>query len=244
MKHLPNALTIGRIVLTPVFLVLFLSGTFGAQLAALIIFIVGAISDWLDGAVARKYGVGSRLGQFLDPLADKVLVLGAFFALMFLQADAEGRVVPEFWWWIPIGFIALRDAAVTGLRSWADRRGTPVQTRYAAKLKTAVQLTFLILIQVLLVAARLVTFEGWPADVGAAAAWLLYSPFPDVLLLITAVLTVWTGALYFTGLQRRPAAVPRQAGAPGEPRSGAAQPPAGPASPSSESASSAQAPRP
>lgn len=243
MKHVPNALSIGRIVLTPVFLVLFLGGTFTGQLIALIIFVVGAISDWLDGALARRYNVDSRLGRYLDPLADKVLVLGAFFALMFLPPDAAGRVVHVPWWWIPVGLIAFRDVAVTALRSWADRRGVPIQTAYAAKLKTAAQLTFLILMQVLLVVSGFVRFDGWLADLGAAAAWALYGPLLDVLLLITALLTLWTGALYFTGLSR-PAAKTTVV-VPGEPRSSADAPvpPAGPASPPSEAASSSQAPR-
>jgi CDP-diacylglycerol--glycerol-3-phosphate 3-phosphatidyltransferase len=201
MKHVPNALTLARIAITPVFLVLLLSGTLVGLAVALVLFIAGAISDWLDGAIARRYGVGSRLGQFLDPLADKVLVLGAFFAFLFLPPDALGRTLHEPWWWAPVIVIALRDVAVTALRSWAERRGRPVQTAHAAKIKTAVQLTFLIAVQVFLVGAALYPLEGWVGEVGRFAAAVLYSPVPDVLLLVTAALTLWTGALYF----RRPA---------------------------------------
>jgi CDP-diacylglycerol--glycerol-3-phosphate 3-phosphatidyltransferase len=200
MKHLPNALSIARIAITPIFVYLFLGGTIGAQLVALVLFVAGAITDWLDGELARRFDARSRLGQFLDPLADKVLVLAAFFAIFFLPADADGRLVYESWWWIPVGAIALRDVAVTWLRSWAERHGRTVRTRYAAKVKTTVQLTFLITLQVFLVAALLSNVGGWLGDAGTIAAALLYSPAPDVLLVVTAVLTVWTGALYF----RRP----------------------------------------
>ncbi|MEM1043409.1 MAG: CDP-diacylglycerol--glycerol-3-phosphate 3-phosphatidyltransferase [Bacteroidota bacterium] len=204
MKHLPNVLTIGRIVIVPVFLVLLFSGTLVSQLVATVLFIVAAISDYWDGRLAREYGVGSRLGQFLDPLADKVLVLGAFFAFLFLPADADGNRLAAGWWWWAVGLIALRDVAVTALRAWAERQGRSIQTRYAAKLKTTVQLTFLIAALVFLTASKLTQFGGWIGDLGAYAALALYSPATSVLLLVTVVLTLWTGALYFTRQQPTP----------------------------------------
>ncbi len=205
MKHLPNALTIGRIAVVPVFLVLLFSGTLAGQLVATVLFIAAAISDYWDGRLARQYGTGSRLGQFLDPLADKVLVLGAFFAFLLLPADGEGNRLAEAWWWWAVGLIALRDVAVTALRAWAERQGRPLETRYAAKLKTTVQLTFLIAVLVFLTASKLARFGGWLGDLGALAAVALYSPATSVLLLVTVVLTLWTGALYFA--RRQPAAV-------------------------------------
>lgn len=197
MKHLPNALTLARIAVTPVFLVLLLSGSLTGQFVAAVLFILAAITDWLDGTVARRYGVRSRLGQFLDPLADKVLVLGAFFAFLFLPADAAGNRLAEPWWWWAVVLIALRDVAVTALRAWAERRGRTIQTRYAAKIKTTVQLTFLIAVQVFLVASKLTRFDGWVADLGTFASSVLYGPIPSILLLVTVVLTLWTGARYF-----------------------------------------------
>ncbi len=204
MKHLPNALTIGRIAIVPVFLVLLFWGTLVGHLVATVLFIVAAISDYWDGRLAREYGVGSRLGQFLDPLADKVLVLGAFFAFLFLPEDAEGNRLAASWWWWAVGLIALRDVAVTGLRAWAERQGRSIQTRYAAKLKTTVQLTFLIATLVFLTASKLNGFDGWTGDLGRLASLALYSPATSVLLLVTTVLTLWTGALYFT--RQQPAA--------------------------------------
>lgn len=204
MKHLPNALTIARIAITPVFLVLLLSGSLWGQFVAAVLFILAAITDWLDGKVARRYGVGSRLGQFLDPLADKVLVLGAFFAFLFLPPDGAGNRLAEPWWWWAVALIALRDVAVTALRAWAERRGQSIQTRYAAKLKTTVQLTFLIAVQVFLVGSKLARFDGWVGDLGAFAASVLYGPVTDVLLLVTVVLTLWTGARYFVRQQPAP----------------------------------------
>lgn len=204
MKHLPNALTIGRIVIVPVFLVFLFWGTLTAQFVATVLFIIAAISDYWDGRLAREYGVGSRLGQFLDPLADKVLVLGAFFAFLFLPEDPEGNRLAAEWWWWAVGLIALRDVAVTALRAWAERQGRSIQTRYAAKLKTTVQLTFLIATLVFLTASKLTQFDGWVGDLGVYAGLALYSPATSVLLLVTVVLTLWTGALYFT--RQQPAA--------------------------------------
>lgn len=201
MQHVPNALSLARILLTPVFFVALLSGTFAGQAVALAVFVVGAISDWLDGQLARRYDVKSRLGQFLDPLADKVLVLGAFVALMFLPPDASGQTLQATWWWLPIGLIALRDGAVTALRSRAERRGRSLRTAHAAKIKTAVQLTFLIALLVFIVAGHLAPLGGVAGAVGRVALAVLHGPVPDVLLVVTAGLTVWTGALYF----RRPA---------------------------------------
>lgn len=204
MKHLPNVLTVARIVVTPIFLVLLLGGTFWGQFVAAVLFILAAITDYWDGRIAREYGVGSRLGQFLDPLADKVLVLGAFFAFLFLPEDAAGRRLAAPWWWWAVGLIALRDVAVTGLRAWAERRGQSIQTRYAAKLKTTAQLTFLIATLVFLVISKLAPYGGWVESVSDLATWILYGPVTSVLLLVTVVLTLWTGAQYFT--KRQPVA--------------------------------------
>ncbi|MFV1981142.1 MAG: CDP-alcohol phosphatidyltransferase family protein, partial [Rhodothermia bacterium] len=147
MKHLPNSLTISRILLTPVFLVLILVDTFLGQVLALSVFVIAAVSDYLDGMIARRYGSDSDLGRYLDPLADKILVLSAFFVLPFLLPGA----VP---WWAVI-VIAIRDIIVTMLRAVAISKGTPLKTLPLAKSKTAVQLTFLILVMLLLVLVKL-----------------------------------------------------------------------------------------
>ena len=87
-----------------------------------------AVSDGLDGWVARRQGT-TRSGAFLDPLADKVVVLGAFFALA-----AQNRLP-----WAPVILIALREVAMSAYRSWAGRRGVTIPARSSAKLKTIVQ---------------------------------------------------------------------------------------------------------
>ena len=183
MRYVPNVLTISRIVLTPVLLVLLMSDTLIGQIWALGLFIVAAASDYLDGKLARVFKVHSRLGQFLDPFADKVLVLGMFVALAFLIPHA----VP---WWAVV-LIALRDVMVTGLRTWTESRGRTLRTLPIAKTKTTVQLVYLIAALVLLVAAKL------PGSLGRSASWILQSSIPFYVLLGVVLFTLGTGALYF-----------------------------------------------
>ncbi|MDQ7040586.1 MAG: CDP-diacylglycerol--glycerol-3-phosphate 3-phosphatidyltransferase [Rhodothermus sp.] len=191
MQHLPNALTIARIALTPVLLVLLLSETFTGELAALGLFVAAAISDYLDGKLARSFRARSRLGQFLDPFADKVLVLGTFSCLAILLPQQ----VP---WWA-VGLIAARDVLVTGLRTWAEARGQSLRTLPLAKTKTTVQLVFLIGMLLLLVLRRL------PGTTGTYAAQILEGPIPFFLLLGLVTFTVLTGLWYVQGMWSRTA---------------------------------------
>ncbi len=182
MRHLPNALTITRILVTPVLLLLLLSDTLLGQMWAFALFVFAAISDYLDGKLARSFSVGSRLGQFLDPFADKVLVLGTFAALAYLIP----HVVP---WWA-VALIAARDVGVTLLRTWAESRGRSIHTKSIAKSKTLVQLIFLIVLLLLVVVAKM------PGSLGRGADWLLGSSIPFVALLLVVAFTIVTGVLY------------------------------------------------
>ena len=182
MKYLPNALTIARIVVTPLMLVALLSNTFWGLTVALVLFVLAAISDYLDGKIARSYKARSRLGQFLDPLADKVLVLGTFIAFIF--------VVPEIVPWWAVALIALRDLAVTLQRMWAESRGRSLRTLPIAKAKTGVQIGFIIALLLLMVGAQL------PGGVGSAATWVLESSIPFIVLILVAGFTVATGVIY------------------------------------------------
>lgn len=185
MRFLPNILTVARIVLTPVLLLLLLSGTFAGQSGALVLFVLAAISDYWDGHLARRYEAGSRLGQFLDPFADKVLVLGTFATLAFMLPT----VVP---WWAVV-LIAVRDIAVTLLRMWAESRGRTLRTLPMAKAKTALQLTFLIGILVMLVARH----PYMPTFLIEVAHWVLSSLIPFILLMTLVAVTLYTGIWYF-----------------------------------------------
>ncbi|MEJ2637904.1 MAG: CDP-diacylglycerol--glycerol-3-phosphate 3-phosphatidyltransferase, partial [Calditrichia bacterium] len=115
---IPNQLTILRIILTPIFLIYYLKGTPHDQLIASILFVAASITDWYDGWYARRFGVITRWGQFMDPLADKLLVSSALIVFAWL-----GYV---FWWMVWV--IVVRDFIVTGIRIYALHRGTPIVT--------------------------------------------------------------------------------------------------------------------
>lgn len=187
IRYVPNALTIARILLTPVLLVLLLTNTLATLAGALVLFILASISDYWDGRLARTYQVRTRLGQFLDPFADKVLVLGTFATLSFMLP----QIVP---WWAVL-LIALRDVGVTGLRSWAESHGRTLRTLPAAKWKTTFQLIFLIGMLLALTLAKV------PGVIGAGAVWVLESGFPFALLLVVVGVTVLTGVLYVFRLE-------------------------------------------
>jgi CDP-diacylglycerol--glycerol-3-phosphate 3-phosphatidyltransferase len=115
-----------RVAGTPVLLGL-MAGT-GASYLALALWVALAASDGLDGYLARRHGT-TRSGAFLDPLADKLLVLGALVVL-------AGRGV---FGWFPVGLIAVRELAMSFYRSWVGRRGISIPARRSAKAKTVVQ---------------------------------------------------------------------------------------------------------
>ena len=132
----PTYLTIVRMILSVVFLVFVMLPWAWAKIVALILFIIGAISDLVDGKWARKKKIVTDLGAFLDPLADKMLVNLAFLALVVLG------VVPL---WV-FAVILVRDFAVDGMRMMAARDGVTIKASFYGKLKTTIQLTALIIL--------------------------------------------------------------------------------------------------
>lgn len=123
-----NAITLVRILATPVLIVLILND--GNPWVAAGLWTGVAASDVVDGYVARREGV-TRAGAFLDPLADKVLGVSVMFALV-----AIGNM-----WWLPVVLITARDVVVTAYRSYVGRRGISVPARPTAKVKTFAQNT-------------------------------------------------------------------------------------------------------
>lgn len=140
--NLPNKITISRIFLIPVFMVVLLGGfNWGVvtwldvelpvtHLAAALIFIIAACTDWVDGYYARKFNLVTNLGKFLDPLADKLLVTAAFVALV------EIGYAPA---WMVI-IILSREFAVTGIRLVAAAEGAVIAASQMGKLKTWIQI--------------------------------------------------------------------------------------------------------
>ena len=130
----PNMLTVFRILLTPVFVYLLFTNFLFSNFYALLIFVLASVTDAYDGYYARKYDVESEIGNFLDPLADKILVSSAFISFYILGLIDMWMVV----------LILFRDIFITILRIIMKRNGYALKTSRIAKSKTAVQLTLII----------------------------------------------------------------------------------------------------
>ncbi len=130
---LPNQLTVLRIILTPIFFVLFLSDSIFNKQLAFGIFIIAAVTDWYDGWLARKFNYITNWGRVWDPLADKILTSAAFIAFVIL-----GKL--ELWM---VSIVIFRDLLITGIRLYTDYRNIPFPTSNYAKWKTFVQMIFL-----------------------------------------------------------------------------------------------------
>ncbi len=133
MKHLPNLLTVLRIVLVPVFLWLALKALW---LPAWAVFVVAALTDWLDGTIARKYNIISDFGKLWDPLADKLIVLSALGVLTWTP--------PFRLCWVIFALVALREIAITILREVWSRRRLIIPADRWGKLKTVLQMVGII----------------------------------------------------------------------------------------------------
>jgi CDP-diacylglycerol---glycerol-3-phosphate 3-phosphatidyltransferase len=132
--NLPNAITLSRLVLTAVFVAGTAFETVLGHWIALISFVIAAISDFVDGYLARKMGLVTPMGKLLDPLADKILVGAAF---VYLSAEGFCPV------WVTVMILA-REFLVTGLRQIAVEAGQVLAADNLGKWKTALQLTFCI----------------------------------------------------------------------------------------------------
>lgn len=129
-KNLPMSLTYARALAAPVILGILMSGwSFAGWLSALL-FVLAALTDWLDGMLARRYGVESNMGRFMDPIADKILVLGAIVMLL-----AMGRVDP-----IMVFLFLARDIFIGGIRSVAAANNLIISAKPFGKWKTAIQM--------------------------------------------------------------------------------------------------------
>lgn len=135
--NFPNLISSFRIIVTPIFIFLFLSEDELFNAVSCVLFLIGALTDYLDGWVARNYNQSSEWGKFLDPLADKLLVGSGFVVLSIIN------IIP--WWMTAV--ILFRDLFTTLLRRYAIRKNYNLKTTNAAKLKTFFQFTFLAYVQ-------------------------------------------------------------------------------------------------
>jgi len=192
MFALPNALTILRVALVPVYAIAFVMPGPAARLIAFGIFSLASISDWLDGFAARKLNAGSDFGRMLDPIADKVLIAVALMLLVaegtFLRVNpVTGDTAFSLLRLIPALIILSREILVSGLREFLAGTRVSVPVTLLAKVKTAAQMVA--------IGAMILTplaNEFAPGIPGTTYTYIAY-----ILLWIAAALTVYTGVIYF-----------------------------------------------
>lgn len=176
--YVPNILTLARILITPLFVyILFLGGENGYPWA-LVIFIMAGITDIIDGYLARRLQVVSKIGKLLDPAADKILVLSAFISFVTMDLIDVWMVV----------VIILRDLLVTAMRFILEKKDRPMATSKVAKGKTAVQITSII---VILCYLSLRSYELTGLTTLIESVHLIL-----ILMYITVIFTVYTGIDY------------------------------------------------
>jgi CDP-diacylglycerol--glycerol-3-phosphate 3-phosphatidyltransferase/cardiolipin synthase len=175
--NIPTALTWLRIVLIPVFVAVYYLpdhwlSPFAKNWTAMLIFLFAAITDWADGYLARRWGVVSSFGAFLDPVADKLMVAAALIMLVWLER------APSYLAMIIIG----REIAISALREWMAQlgRSKSVAVAFVGKVKTVAQMTAIV---ALLLHEPLIPGLSTPA-VGIVALW------------VAAILTLWSMAHY------------------------------------------------
>lgn len=164
--NLPNKLTTLRMILVPVFIVLYLNKL---AIPALIVFIIASATDFLDGHLARKHGLVTDYGKIMDPLADKLLVTSAFVCMV------ETGAVPS---WMVIVILA-REFLITGLRAVAANKGVVIAAAWSGKVKTVTQMIAIIFL----------LLENWPFS-------LIGFPFATIMLWIAVIMTVYSGVEY------------------------------------------------
>lgn len=180
---LPNQLTILRIILTPIFLYLFLSTDPLLIQISLGVFLIAALTDWYDGWLARKFNYITDWGKFWDPLADKILTSTAFLGFVFVGLLQLWMVV----------LIVLRDLIITLLRIYAESRGYNFVTSYYAKWKTVLQMVFLYYL--LLLYGGLNTIEVYSGN-EQLFNQLSNKNLIYIIMLVITVITVHSGVTY------------------------------------------------
>ncbi|MDH4228042.1 MAG: CDP-diacylglycerol--glycerol-3-phosphate 3-phosphatidyltransferase [Deltaproteobacteria bacterium] len=167
---LPNLISLFRIAATPVIVIMLIDPDKGASFIATLIFLVVCLTDWLDGFLARRLKSVTSLGKFLDPLADKILIVSVL--VMLVELDR----VPA---WIVAAILA-REFAVTGLRSVAVDSGIVIQASPLGKLKTVTQIAG--------IAPLVLHYKYFGIDFHAAGTVILW---------FALVFTLWSGIDYF-----------------------------------------------
>ncbi|MBU1087445.1 MAG: CDP-diacylglycerol--glycerol-3-phosphate 3-phosphatidyltransferase [Candidatus Omnitrophica bacterium] len=182
--NLPNKLTVTRIILSFIFIIFIFSQGFLAKTLAFAVFLIASLTDFFDGYIARKYNLITDLGKLLDPIADKILVLAAFSAFVYM------RIIPV--WMLVI--IIFRELLITGIRLVLARKGKVIAASIWGKYKTVGQMIaiFIILSFIVIKEAGTNKYDFW------SQAWQISSiNIINFVMYITIGLTLVSGISYF-----------------------------------------------
>ncbi len=178
LKKIPNILTIGRIIIVPFFVLAFYLPGFYGDLTALILFIIASFTDFLDGMLARMLGEESKLGELLDPIADKIIVATALILLVMDGTIRHYEVIAAI-------IILTREILISGLREFLAKGKIRLPVSNLAKLKTVLQMVSIALLLSGETGNKLINFQDYNAQtIGIILLWL------------SAALTLFTGYEY------------------------------------------------
>jgi CDP-diacylglycerol--glycerol-3-phosphate 3-phosphatidyltransferase len=199
MWTLPNVITLARILITPVIALLPFIAGYWPKLICFVVFVVAAVSDVFDGALARRRQQVSDLGKLLDPIADKLLLLATLIPIYWISQERQDLYGIPVWGSIPLWVCLLllgREFAMTAFRSWARRRGVVIAAHGSGKLKATFQYIF--------IGATIAWFAfrdairplGWQHSPFARFWNDFHGGFVAVTLAIAVALTIWSFVVY------------------------------------------------
>ena len=178
LKKIPNILTIGRIIIVPFFVLAFYLPGFYGDLTACVLFVIASFTDFLDGMLARMMGEESKLGELLDPIADKIIVATALILLVMSGTIKHYEVIAAI-------IILTREILISGLREFLARGQIKLPVTNLAKLKTFLQMLAIALLLTGETGNKILNFQDYNAQtIGIILLWL------------SAFLTLYTGYEY------------------------------------------------
>ncbi len=178
LKKIPNILTIGRIIIVPFFVLAFYLPGFYGDLTACVLFVIASFTDFLDGMLARMMGEESKLGELLDPIADKIIVATALILLVMSGTIRHYEVIAAI-------IILTREILISGLREFLARGQIKLPVTNLAKLKTFLQMLAIALLLTGETGNKILNFQDYNAQtIGIILLWL------------SAFLTLYTGYEY------------------------------------------------
>ena len=177
--QIPNILTIGRIIIVPIFVFTFFIPGFFGDLIPFFLFVIASFTDYLDGLLARLFKEESKLGELLDPIADKILVAAALILLVMNSTIKNYEVIAAI-------IILTREILISGLREFLAKGSITMQVTSLSKLKTFIQMISIAILLTGESGNKVINFQDYNAQtIGIILLWL------------SAFLTLYTGYDYF-----------------------------------------------